>query len=62
MYIRTLFVLLLVTAASAQKTILALKPTVNASAAIMLDYVREGGRKGVRDALRQLSCIECAAR
>lgn len=39
MYIRTLFVLLLATVVSAQKTILALKPTFNATAAITLDYI-----------------------
>jgi len=49
MYIRTLFVLLLATVVSAQKTILALKPTFNATAAITLDYVRKGGRREGRE-------------
>ena len=48
MHTHTLFVALLATAVSAQKMILAVKPTLNAPAGVTLDYVREGGREGRR--------------
>jgi len=48
MHTHTLFVALLATAVSAQKMILAVKPTLNAPAGVTRDYGREGGREGRR--------------
>ena len=53
MHTHTLFVALLATAVSAQKVILAVKPTLNAPASVTLDYVREAGREGRGDRQRK---------